>query len=628
MNHNIDKSIYINEIDSLRAIAVLGVLFFHLFPEFVTGGYIGVDIFFVLSGFVISRSYLKALLTKEIPFKQFWIKRIRRLMPAYMLVIVVTSVVAFFILEPHLLTNYGKSLIGQSFYIQNILFWLEGSYFDKAITKPLLHTWSLGVEEQFYIFFIVLIMVSNKQSNRFVLFLTTIAVFSIVAGYVVSTASPKTSFYLLPMRIWEFYLGILAYLITDKWKINQPSIIWKLLLYLLIVITISTFFFVKTSPFPGWQSLIACLSVFLIICILIRLPSINNMLLSNKVFQYIGKLSYSLYLWHWVLISLYVTGLNKELNIESSIYIIVASFTLSFLSYKYIENPVRRKKVLISTRNLLSTTLVLSSVIVLIGVFYIQTYGAVFRYEKQYRPWLIVAQQKSPYRCGLLNRILDFNSEICKINKVENNKKGILIIGDSHADQLDEMIAELGKEYDVPVYLTVRNCKLDQYLQTTHCNKSIFSTLIKNINDNNIGTIIATSFWDETGLEFDYFEKVVKTFVENKLVINISEVVPFGDYFNPKSRIEKLEENVIIEEYLLDQYKELVELQSKIFEKLHMKYPRSIKILKPSEYLCVNNRCQFESNGIPHYFDNNHLSSQGVFIVKPMYENNISSLYE
>jgi len=156
---------YISEIDSLRAIAVMGVLLFHLFPDSITGGFIGVDIFFVISGFVISRSYLFPLISRQNTFKEFWIKRIRRLFPVYLLIILITTIVAYFLLEPHLLKNYAKSLIGQTFYIQNILFWIEGSYFDKAITKPLLHTWSLGVEEQFYIFFALLIIFSKRQNN-------------------------------------------------------------------------------------------------------------------------------------------------------------------------------------------------------------------------------------------------------------------------------------------------------------------------------------------------------------------------------------------------------------------------------------------------------------------------------
>ena len=621
MYQNNPNSKYINEIDSLRAIAVLGVLFFHLFPDVVTGGFIGVDIFFVISGFVISKSYLNILINKEIPFKQFWIKRIRRLMPAYLLVLIVTTILAYFLLEPHLLKNYGKSLIGQSFYIQNILFWLEGSYFDKAITKPLLHTWSLGVEEQFYIFFILLIIVSKKQYNRFILFLTTIAIFSIVLGYIVSTASPKTSFYLLPMRIWEFYLGILAYLIADKWKVKQPSKIWNLLLYFLTTLIITTFFFDRSSPFPGWQSLIACLSIFSIISILTRLPNIKNIALSNQTLQYIGKLSYSLYLWHWVIISLFVTGLEKELNLLNSIIIIIISSFLSYLSYTFVENPIRRKQILVSTHKLFSTTISLSVIIVLIGVFLIKSYGAVFRYDEPYRTWLITAQKKSPYRCGLINRILDFKSEICKINKVENSdKKGVLIIGDSHADQLDEVIAGLGEKYDVPVYLTVRNCNIDQYTNTTNCNKNNFQKVLNEIKKHNIGKIIAISYWGENGLEYRNFDKIVEILVENNLKVVLSETVPHNDYLNPVYRTKIVQKNRNIPNYLLNDYIQTIQEQRNIFRKLQNKYRENINLLIPSDLLCKQNICQFETNGIPNYIDHNHLSYQGVENILPMFE--------
>ncbi|MCB1595798.1 MAG: acyltransferase, partial [Xanthomonadales bacterium] len=559
---------YISEIDSLRAIAVMGVLLFHLFPDSITGGFIGVDIFFVISGFVISRSYLFPLISRQNTFKEFWIKRIRRLFPVYLLIILITTIVAYFLLEPHLLKNYAKSLIGQTFYIQNILFWIEGSYFDKAITKPLLHTWSLGVEEQFYIFFAILIIFSKRQNKRFVVFLSITAIISLYLGYEVLSVSPKTSFYLLPMRIWEFYLGILAFLLTDKFKIKKYNIFWKLLVFILLIIIVLTFFFDKEAPFPGWQSIIACGSTFLIISIIMRLQ-INNFFLSNRFVQYVGKLSYSLYLWHWVIISLFVTGLNKELNPPAAIVILILSFLLSYLSYTYVENPVRLKHYLKSTRKLFSTVMILSVLLVFAGVFLVQTYGAVFRYEEPYRTWLKTAQQKSPYRCGIIYRITNFKSEICKINDVpDGNKKGVLIIGDSHADQMDEMIADIGTEYDVPVYLTLRNCKLNQYEKRADCNSSIFNKIQTEIQKNNIGNIIAISYWGEHDLKLEDIKSIVSKLLNEKIKIFISETVPYGKYFDPVYQVKNARENKEIIGYPTQDYNQMIQPQRKILEAL------------------------------------------------------------
>ena len=610
---------YINEIDSLRAIAVIGVLLFHLFPDVITGGFIGVDIFFVISGFVISKSYLFPLLSRQKTFKEFWIKRVRRLFPVYLLIILITTIASYLLLEPHLLKNYAKSLIGQTFYIQNILFWIEGSYFDKAITKPLLHTWSLGVEEQFYIFFALLIIFSKRQNNRFVVFLSIIAIISLYLGYKVSSVSPKTSFYLLPMRIWEFYLGILAFLLTKKFKIQKNIIIWKSLVYILLIIIVLTFFFDKEAPFPGWQSIIACGSIFLIISIIMRLQT-NNCILSNRYMQYIGKLSYSLYLWHWVIISLFVTGLNKELNPPAAIVILILSFLLSYLSYTYVENPVRHKQYLRSTTKLFSTVMVVSVLLVTIGIFLVQTYGAVFRYEEPYRTWLKTAQQKSPYRCGVIKRITNFKSETCKINDVpDGNKKGVLIIGDSHADQMDEMIADLGSKYDIPVYLAVRNCKLNQYKKREHCDSSVFEKVLSEINKSNIGSVIAISFWGEHDLKLEDINSIVSNLVNEKIKIFIAETVPHGNYFDPVYQVKNAIGNIKSNDYLTQDYNQIIQPQRKILEALKAQHSNEIQILKPSEYLCNKDICPFSTNGIPNYFDRHHLSKEGVKVLMPLY---------
>jgi peptidoglycan/LPS O-acetylase OafA/YrhL len=249
---------YIPEIDGLRAFAVLAVLLFHGFPAVGVGGFIGVDIFFVISGFVISRTYLHRLADHEASLREFYLRRIRRLAPAYFVVLIATSAIAFFQLEPELLLNFGKSLVAQPFYAQNFVFWLQGDYFAGAITKPLLHTWSLAVEEQFFILLGFAILVLRKW--KYLLWPILIAAFlgSILLGLFVSEISPKTSFYLLPTRIWEFALGIGVFLATRQIGRTASTVVARSIYYLCVLgLIISIFAFGEGAAFPGSQAYIS-----------------------------------------------------------------------------------------------------------------------------------------------------------------------------------------------------------------------------------------------------------------------------------------------------------------------------------------------------------------------------------
>jgi peptidoglycan/LPS O-acetylase OafA/YrhL len=622
MNQSNQQSIYYNEIDSLRAIAVLGVLFFHLFPTYFSGGFIGVDMFFVISGFVISKTYLTELLNKKITFKTFWLKRIRRLMPVYFVVIFVASIAVYFILEPHLLKSYGKSLIYQPLYIQNFIFWFEGSYFNRAITKPLLHTWSLGVEEQFYVFFVLIIVFSKNTLRRFAFIFTLLALFSIIVGYIIALVSPKTAFYLLPMRIWEFYLGIACFLMLDKYKIKLSGI-WSQIIYLLVLILVSSFIlFNEKSIFPGLHSIIACITVFICISIIVRQTSGFNYLLANRTLQFIGKISYSLYLWHWVIISIIVNFLNRDLAILEAFVVLILSFLLSYLTLILIENPVRKRVLFSSDKKLFLSMLVTSLILLFIGVFYVRSNGASFRYEEPYKTWLETAQQKSPYRCSILKRITDFNSEICKINSVDKkNTEGILLIGDSHMDQLDEMIAKLGTENNRPVYLTVRNCKIDEYSQKRHCNKNVFKKVLNEIELHNIRTVITASFWENKDIEYKKFENSIDSLIKLNVKIFISEVVPHTSMFNPIVRTQKMMAGEKIKHLSRKKYESSIIKQRQVFSLLKEKYSKSIEIISPEDVFCSNNYCYYSEGKFPFYIDDNHLSYYGVSQIKSLYLN-------
>ena len=213
--YGIQKS-YIPEIDTFRALAILLVIIFHAWPAVLPGGFIGVDIFFTISGFVISRSYLYPLINREITLSDFYLSRFRRLAPALLVVLAITTLVAAYYLLPDQLVNFSRSLMAQAIYMQNFVFWEEGDYFSGAITKPLLHTWSLAVEEQFYILWALLILLFRRYPKLILVITLLGAAGSITFGIFLEPRSPKTVFFLLPTRIWEFALGIVAFLAAKR----------------------------------------------------------------------------------------------------------------------------------------------------------------------------------------------------------------------------------------------------------------------------------------------------------------------------------------------------------------------------------------------------------------------------
>ena len=301
---------YIPEIDTLRAVAVGLVVMFHAFPALVPGGYIGVDIFFVISGFVISRSYLEPLLSRKTTLRAFYAARFRRLAPALFVVLLLTTIAAYFLVLPSEMQLYAKSLIAQPFYLQNFVFWNEGDYFQAASTKPLLHTWSLAVEEQFYILFGLAILILKPAPRLFLPILLLAAIGSIFLGVILEPISPKTAFFMLPTRVWQLALGVFAYVIAAR--IGQRNGTWidAIALFGLMISVAMGFLFSENAPYPGPHAYIACLATALsLICFDVGPNKLAVLRLAP--IRYLGRISYGFYLWHWPPISIFHLTLDR-----------------------------------------------------------------------------------------------------------------------------------------------------------------------------------------------------------------------------------------------------------------------------------------------------------------------------
>lgn len=332
---------YRADIDGLRAIAVLSVVVFHAFPGALPGGFIGVDVFFVISGFLISTIIFSNLERGSFSFRQFYERRIRRIFPALLLVLFASFAFGWFALLPDEFAKLGKHVAGGAGFFSNFLLRGESGYFDNAAeTKPLLHLWSLAIEEQFYLFWPLMLTFVHRRGWGFLGITASIAAVSFAANIDAVVSDPVGAYYLPLPRFWELMLGgLLAYgLLHHSWIVGQyrglRSWAGALLLVLgLIVID-------QGRSFPGWWALLPTLGTALVISGG-HDAWLNQRVLANKFLVWFGLISYPLYLWHWPLLSFARLVDGSALVPWIRLALICSAVLLAWLTYRFVEQPLR-----------------------------------------------------------------------------------------------------------------------------------------------------------------------------------------------------------------------------------------------------------------------------------------------
>jgi peptidoglycan/LPS O-acetylase OafA/YrhL len=337
---------YRPEIDGLRAFAVLFVILFHAFPEFIPGGFIGVDIFFVISGYLITTIILTSLHQKTFTFSSFIKKRILRIFPALFIVLISCFIFGWFALYAFEYKELARHIFGGSFFVSNFMYWKEISYFDKSSElKPLLHLWSLSIEEQFYLIWPLTLLASYKAKFKIFFVVGLIFLCSFISHFLFLIYDGNIAFYHPQLRVWEFLAGSLATIIKSDFKTssNQYFFRFKNLSSLIgLVLIISGAFFIKRDfLYPGlWALLFPVIGSMLIISAP-KLSLINRTIFSNRLLVWIGLISYPLYLWHWPLLSLSRIIEGHPLSNTVKFLLIILSIILSALTYYLIEKPIR-----------------------------------------------------------------------------------------------------------------------------------------------------------------------------------------------------------------------------------------------------------------------------------------------
>ena len=458
---------YRPEIDGLRAVAVASVILFHARLG-VPGGYVGVDVFFVISGYLITRLIIDGLENERFSLAVFWERRVRRLLPALIVVLAFSISVGTYIMFANELTGLAKATLAQIALGANVFYYMQAGYFaPEAELQPLLHTWSLAVEEQFYLIYpAVLIFVwrSNRKLARILIAVIAIVSFVISVASIQSFAS--ANFYLLPFRGWELLLGCAIGANTFV----VPRSVWvreSLSWIATVMFLVAAFGFDDQTLFPGMAALLPCGAAALFIGANAEGRTRVGKLMATKPLVYVGLISYSLYLWHWpllVFLDYFVLGVPTSMM---RIAAILLSICLAAGSYRFIEMPIRRGEYARMPRQLFAGVATAVSVLAIVSGLIIHHGGLQWRFgaeiESQIARAAIYDVQEnnsdpSRVQIGAMTRISDddINEQRLPVlglaEKLLDAPPHFLIWGDSHANVLLPVLDDLADEYGVAGY--------------------------------------------------------------------------------------------------------------------------------------------------------------------------------
>jgi peptidoglycan/LPS O-acetylase OafA/YrhL len=440
---------YRSDIDGLRAIAVLSVIAYHLASDMLPGGYLGVDIFFVISGFLITQILKRDLELKKFNLRRFYERRVRRIAPALLLVLACSTLAASVLLLPTDLTNYARSLLATLGFVANVYFWRDTNYFSRAAEdKPLLHLWSLSVEEQFYLMLPILLLVvyrwcrsrfDNTGSWQLIGWLLFVGVALSLAANILALrwGASSPAFYGLPTRAWELGAGSAVALLA--WKLRGKSA--ALLGWPAFFVLIATLL----GVFPSHAAIPTALPVVFAAGVLI-LPTDRcwigpQKLLSTPALVGVGIISYSLYLWHWPAIVFSKYFLIRELSNGETISVAIFTVAISVATWRWIEQPARRSPA-IAWKTLATITLSLTgSALVLI-----QAQGLPSRLEASAAR--INQSVGTNYRCPVFDYLPFGSSRACRMYLDSGNvlDSEVVLLGNSHAQMLAPLFRDLLKD--------------------------------------------------------------------------------------------------------------------------------------------------------------------------------------
>jgi len=436
---------YRADIDGLRAIAVLAVLAFHA-DIGLPGGYVGVDVFFVISGFLITGLILKDLEAERFSLLRFWERRIRRILPALALVLLFCLVAGAFFLLPLDYAELGRSAIAQALLSANFYFWRESGYFAQAAEmRPLLHTWSLAVEEQFYLLFPLFLVGWRRLAPAARLpAMLLVAAGSFGLSVYASYFHPAFNFYLLPTRAWELLIGALLAALPAR-RSPRPWLAELLGILGLAAILTALLFFDRGTRFPGLAALLPCAGVAALIWANSRTSTATGRLLAMKPLVGIGLISYSLYLWHWPLLVFAKYRTLDPVPVAERLLLLALALGLAGLSWRWVETPFRRRTLFASRGKIFAFAAGTTSLLLLFGLSLVKLEGLPSRLPAEAQRYADAASDRGSENELSLDQVEA--GQLIELGARDPTMPvDFLLWGDSHAMAIVPILDLLGRE--------------------------------------------------------------------------------------------------------------------------------------------------------------------------------------
>ena len=633
---------YRAEIDGLRAIAVIPVILFHAGFELFSGGFVGVDVFFVISGYLITTILIKDLENNSFSLVNFYERRARRILPALYFMIITSVIIGWFILTPYFYRDLFQTITAISLFMSNYLIYLKSGYFAAiADLKPFLHTWSLAVEEQYYVLFPILLFLFWRFGRiATVLLLIALLIFSFLYCLWALDHHPNANFLLLPSRAWELLAGCLVAFFIQKKGLLSNNFLATLGL---VAIIFSVFVFDSSTPFPSYYTLVPVLGAMAII-IFANEKTLVAQILRARIIVGLGLISYSLYLWHQPVFSFLKHLLFTKPTYFQSFVALVLICLISIFSWQYVERPFRNKKKF-SKKSIIIFSIVFIIATALLGLLGHKKMGFTNRLSTETRMISEGSFDKNPrqFECKYLDEKSEID-ETCLIGDKKNAEPSIAIIGDSHADHLlqsfhNQLLLEGLTAYN----FSFKNCSPVSFISTTSdfTENICFEKISNFIKDNkNVNKVIVAFRWVTSipGKGYGNFsrenlldKKILKSRgeiiakklenlagseIELTLVYPVPEAGEDVPNYTVKKRILGKKNFILRIPYAL-----FMERNKYAYYALNLvSTTKAIIRVYPSQVLCEeipDGYCETVFNSKSLYYDDDHLTNYGASLLTP-----------
>lgn len=622
---------YRADIDGLRAIAIVPVLLFHAGFEVFSGGYVGVDVFFVISGFLITSIIMKEVQEDRFTISNFYERRARRILPSYILVVCSVIALGYYLLLPSEYVGTVYAMLASLGFVSNIYFWRNSGYFSpESEYSPFLHTWSLSIEEQFYLFFPFLIIFMLRKGNAKLLLysILLISIISLLISEYGKTLSMSASFYLLPTRAWELLFGSILvfvqnrYILRGKWGGGLSIIFIAFILY-------PIFSYTEKTSFPGYNALLPVLGA----CGLIWIGGYSNNIITkfigNSAFVWVGKISYSLYLWHWPIIVYMKNVYGDVLSFEHKIYAIVFSVLLAWVSTNTIERIFLTKKVAVTKQSMFKYSAAGICMVAILAFPIIYSSGLPYRYSPEVLAAEASLEDFSSYRgkCHIEKNYTIKYIDKCVFGDLASEPT-YAFWGDSHAVELSDALGvEMQNKGVSGIHISYSSCPPSQgfsWVSRPYCdehNKDILEELVSDSSINLVFLIARYNSYQRTdrmlGDMMDGFEVTVKALRHAGKDVVIIYPIPKANGLAPIDVARVIDRKG--SEYFISQ-DEYEGRNDFVLNRLDIIRSESgAAAIYPANILCHDDRkCKFYIDGRVTHFDDDHLSLFGASLLVPM----------